>query len=174
MKNVINMKKLLYSYLISLTLMISSTGTNAAEYVFVTLEFPPLEFTGEDGQPTGIAVDIVRKVMTSLGHEVVIDIHPWSRSLDLVRKGNADAIFTAYRTPEREKFLDYTNEVLIHQTVSLYARKDSPIIFNGDLTTLKNRQIGVISTISYGPQFDRVRDELITERDSPPSQFLSN
>ncbi|OZG71890.1 amino acid ABC transporter substrate-binding protein [Hahella sp. CCB-MM4] len=160
MNPVINMKRLLYSYLISMSLLLSATDTNAEEYVFVSLEFPPLEYTGEDGSPTGIAVDIVRKIMTSLGHEVQINIHPWSRSLDLVRKGNADAIFTAYRTPDREKFLDYSKEVLIHQTIALYAKKDSPIIFNGDLTTLRDKQIGVISTISYGPRFDQMRPNL--------------
>ncbi|WP_020407189.1 substrate-binding periplasmic protein [Hahella ganghwensis] len=159
MKNIINMKKLLYSYLVSLTLLFPA-GTNASEYVFVSLEFPPLEYTGDNGKPTGIAVDIVRKIMASLGHQVEINIHPWSRSLDLVRKGNADAIFTAYRTPERETFLDYSNEVLIQQTVSLYAKKGSTITFSGDLSTLRDKQIGVVSTISYGVRFDQLRESL--------------
>ncbi len=154
------MKKMLCPYLVSLMLALLSAIAAAEEYVFVSLEFPPLEYTDKDGTPQGNAVDIVRRIMAGLGHKLEIRIHPWSRSLDLVRKGYADAIFTAYITPERQKFLDYSAEVLINQTVSLYAKKDSPIVFSGDLAILKDKQIGVISTISYGTKFDRIRGQL--------------
>ena len=43
----------------------------AVEYFFVTLEFPPLEYTGEDGTPQGIAVDLVTRIMNNLGHTVL-------------------------------------------------------------------------------------------------------
>ena len=154
------MRKTLYSFLLLLMLTLTSKAVSAAEYVFVSLEFPPLEYAGKDGIPEGIAVSIVRRIMNTLGHTVDIKIHPWSRSLDLVRKGHVDAIFTAYRTPKRETFLDYSREILVPQTVSFYVRKGSQIEFYGDLNNLKGRRIGVVSTISYGPKFDQFRDQL--------------
>jgi polar amino acid transport system substrate-binding protein len=137
---------------------------DAANYVFVTLEFPPLEYTGDDGNPQGIAVDMVKRIMSSLGHTVQIKVHPWPKALEMVRNGDADAIFTAYKTPERETFLDYSAEVLVPQIVGFYVKKGSPITFNGDLRTLRTRHIGVVSTISYGPKFDQVRSQLQVER----------
>ncbi|MBW1801029.1 MAG: transporter substrate-binding domain-containing protein, partial [Deltaproteobacteria bacterium] len=122
----------------------------AANYVFVTLEFPPLEYTGEDGNPRGIAVDMVKRIMNSLGHAVQIKVYPWQKALKMVRDGDADAIFTAYKTPERETFLDYSAEMLVPQIVGFYVKKGSPINFDGDLNTLRNTRIGVVSTISYG------------------------
>ena len=135
----------------------------AANYVFVTLEFPPLQYTGEDGNPKGIAVDMVKRIMSSLGHKVQIKVYPWTKALEMVRAGDADAIFTAYKTPEREVFLDYSAEVFVPQIVGFYVKKGSPITFNGDLNTLRAKHIGVVSTISYGPKFDQMHTQLQVE-----------
>src|SRR4051812_11458831 len=94
----------------------------ADSYKLVTLDFPPLEFENEKGEAMGAAVDIVRAVMTKLGHKTAVQVLPWTRSLNLTREGKADAIFTAYKNEEREAFLDYGHEVLMPQIVSLYTK----------------------------------------------------
>lgn len=152
------------SLLIVLTLLISSSLASAGSYNFVTLEFPPIEFAGQDGKAQGIAVDLVEKIMANLGHQVTIEVIPWARGLEMVKTGKADAIFTAYKTPEREEFLDYSTSVLVPQTVSLYVPKNSELAFDGDLLKLKDKRFGVVSTISYGKIFDSLRDQLKTER----------
>jgi len=124
-------------------------------FEIVTLDFPPLESEGPDGAPVGAAVDVVREVFKHLDMSINIRVYPWTRSLQLVREGKADAIFTAYRKPDREEYLDYTSEILINQVVSLYVKADSKRKFKGDLRELKGASIGVVSTISYGEKFDR-------------------
>ena len=147
-----------------LIILLGAPQAFAGSYSFVTLDFPPLEFAGEDGKAKGIAVELVEKVMANLGHQVTIEIMPWARGLEMVKTGKADAIFTAYKTPEREEFLDYSTVVLIPQIVSLYAPKNSEIAFDGDLLKLKDKRFGVVSTISYGKTFDGLRDQLQTDR----------
>lgn len=137
---------------------------HAAEYLFVTLEYPPLEYTGEDGAPQGVAVDLVTRIMDTLGHTVEIRFYPWELSLAMVKEGKADAIFTAYKNPERERFLDYSRQVLIPQLVSLYAKQGTRLTFAGDFATLQDRKIGVVSTISYGEKFDQYRSRLRLQR----------
>jgi len=121
----------------------------------VTLEFPPLETAGRDGVPEGAAVDVVSEIFRNLSLPINIRVYPWTRSLQLVREGKADAIFTAYRNKQREKFLDYTNEILVNQVVSLYVKAGSKHQFKGDFSALRGKVIGVVSTISYGEVFDR-------------------
>jgi polar amino acid transport system substrate-binding protein len=132
----------------------------AGPYKFVTLEFPPIAFTGADGVPRGIAVDLVNKVMENLGHQALIEVVPWARGYEMARTGLADAIFTAARTPEREELFYLSRTPLITQIVSLYCAKDSTITFNGDLTSLKGKRIGIVYSISYGQTFDSVKDDL--------------
>lgn len=158
------MKKTIILTALFLNVLFIRSYTEAADYKFVTLEYPPLEYLGDDNNPRGIAVDIVKRIMDSLGHTVEIKLLPWSRALEIASAGEADAIFTIFKTPERENFLDYSTEVLVPQTVGLYVKKGSHITFNGDLNKLKDASIGVVSTISYGKRFDKMRSKLHIER----------
>lgn len=128
------------------------------------LSSPPLEYKATNGQAEGVAVDIVRKIMGNLGHKVDVSVYPWARALEMVKVGEADAIFTAYKTPERETFSYYSNNVSIPQVISFYVVPDSPVTFDGDLAKLKGRKIGVVSTISYGKIFDDMCDQLNIDR----------
>jgi len=136
----------------------------AGEYSFVTLEFPPMEYTDTDGKVKGIAVEMVTYIMNQLGHTVYIKAYPWTRALDMVQEGNADAIFTAYKTPEREELLDYCTQALLPQVVYFYKKKGSDITFDGNLEALKGKRIGVVSTISYGNKFDQSKTTLRVEK----------
>lgn len=152
---------------LALALLLSwGSAAEAASYKLVTLDFPPLEFADEKGAAAGAAVELVREVMTRLGHKVEIEVLPWTRSINLTKEGKADGIFTAYRNAERETFLDYSNEVLIPQVVSLYVKKGSGKTFKGDLAELQGQTIGILNTISYGQIFDKAKDalKLKTER----------
>jgi polar amino acid transport system substrate-binding protein len=128
-------------------------AARAETYQLVTFEFPPYEYE-EGGGPTGIAVDILREAFQRLGHAITVKVQPWARSLEEVKTGGADAIFTAYKTAEREQFLDFSREVLAPQIVSLFVRQDSPVAFDGDIAKLADRSFGVVNQISYGPIFD--------------------
>ncbi len=136
----------------------------AENYHFVTLDFPPLQFTNTTGKVDGAVVKIVTTVMTHLGHDVTIEVLPWERALRMVKDGRADAIFTAYKNDERELFFDYSREMLIQQVVSFYTINTKKIAIPNDLIALKNKRIGTTSTISYGKKFDAIRDKLNTIR----------
>lgn len=130
----------------------------------VTFEFPPLEYEGRDGQPKGIAVEVVTTVMERLGYEVEIKVLPWALALDRVKDGKADAIFTAYKNEERMTFLDYSRRVLAPQRVHFYTRVDFPETFTGEMALFDGRRVGVVSTISYGQIFDQYRENYHIER----------
>ena len=136
----------------------------AGEYSFVTLEFPPIEYTGTDGKVEGIAVEMVTTIMNKLGHTVHVKTYPWTRALEMVQEGKADAIFTVYKTLEREALLDYCTQALLPQVVYYYKKKGSDITFDGNLEALKGKRIGVVSTISYGNKFDHSKTTLHFEK----------
>lgn len=149
-------------FILFAVILLAAPASDAAAdgYLFVTFDYPPLEYAGDQGQPRGVAVEIVRAVMADLGDPTRIQVFPWTRALNMVRNGQADAIFTAYRNPERERFLDYSNEVLYAQQVFFYRRKGEPVAFDGRLASVEALTIGVLSTISYGQVFDAARPRL--------------
>ncbi len=157
------MKNLIMALVMVVSLAFSSNAF-CGDYLFVSLEFPPLEYIGDNKEPTGIAVDVVKTIINSLGHTVTVKIYPWARALKMTETGKADAIFTAYKNPERETFLDYSKSVIVHQTVYFYRKKGSSINYDGDLKKLRPYRIGVVSTISYGKKFDEAKSMLQLDR----------
>lgn len=119
----------------------------------VTFQYPPYEFE-EDGEIKGIAVEIVRAAFKKMNQPIRISIKPWNEGLKQVKEGEADAIFTAYRTAERMEFADYSRKILMAQIVSLFVKKESKISFHGDIKTLRHFKIGVVKNISHGKMFD--------------------
>ncbi len=143
---------------------VGAADVRAAEYYFVTLEYPPLEFSNKAGAASGAAVEIVTRIMNRLNHSVSIEVLPWTRAVKMVQFGRADAIFTIFKNPERQLFLNYSTEILIPQPVAFYAKKESAISYEGNPLNLKHLKVGVVSTISYGRKFDSTRGLMTVER----------
>ena len=152
--------------LLGMLLLLISQNTRAEGYTFVTFHYPPFEIAAEQNEAEGGIVEVVRTIMDNLGHNVKIRAYPWTRALKMVRVGEAAAIFTAYKNPDRERFLDYSREVLFPQSVYFFARKDSPHKFDGDFNKLRSHRIGVVSTISYGQVFEKHKNSLQLDRAS--------
>ncbi|WP_434627139.1 substrate-binding periplasmic protein [Chromobacterium sp. CV08] len=119
----------------------------------VTLQYPPYQYQ-DGGEVGGVAVGIVREAFRRVGRPIHVSIYPWGRSLAMVEAGQADAIFTLYRTPEREARLDYSRQVLVPQAVSLFVLKDAAIRFDGRLEQLAGYRFGVVRSVNYGAVFD--------------------
>ncbi|WP_028864789.1 substrate-binding periplasmic protein [Psychromonas aquimarina] len=129
------------------------SGASAKEFNLVSLQYPPYVYK-EDGRVTGFIYDVVEEAFRRMGHTTKVDINSWPRSLAQVKTGKAAAIFTAYKNPERETFLDYSNNVLIQQEIVLFIPRGGIIPFTGDLKELANYKLGIVRGISYGTIFD--------------------
>lgn len=159
------MKKNIFRFF-SLGLTMCVMPTMAATLELVTLQYPPYQYE-ENGETKGFVVDIVKEAFRRLQQPIKITLMPWTRSIKMIEDGMADAIFTAYKTPERELFADYSKEILMPQAVSLFVLKDSTIKFDGDLYKLANYSFGVVSKVSYGDVFDNaVKNKTIKTPDT--------
>lgn len=140
----------------------------AASYACVSFEYPPLIVGG--AEPSGFAVELVRQVFRQMGDDVTVTLYPWERAMAMVRVGQADCIFTIYRSPGRERFLDYSHEMVAHQVVYFFARKQGAPVFTGDIELVKGVRIGVARQINYGPRFEEFRARLVVDEASTIEQ----
>lgn len=116
----------------------------------VTTEYPPFEYV-EDGVLQGQDVDTVRTVLRAMGFEPDFQVLPWARAEMMVRRGNADLLFSLTSSPERERHYLFTAPISSARDV-LYARKDAGLSWTSykDLTDLS---VGVTGGYSYAPEF---------------------
>jgi polar amino acid transport system substrate-binding protein len=127
-----------------------------------TLEYPPYEFQGAE-DASGIAVELIKEAFTRIDQPYTIQFLPWGRAIREVRNGRIDGIFTIYKTPEREQFMSYSDEVLINQSISLFALKSNKIHYSGRINSLAAYRIGVMRKVSYGAQIDEALNNGVFE-----------
>ncbi len=143
--------------MIGIGLLLLTQAMAQAPLNLVMFDYAPYNYE-EGGDAEGFATDIVRETFRRMKIPVSITAVPWARGIAEMKKGTVDGIFTIYRKVEREKFADFSEEVLVMELVSLFVLADSPITFDGDLVTLlKQYRFGTVRGYSYGKAFDEAR-----------------
>lgn len=108
----------------------------------------------DNAKAAGFELEVFSAVMNKMGIQPEFDEYPWKRCLHMVRKGTADVIISALKTPEREEFLNFPSEPISQSNSAFFTTTDKNISFNGSYEDLTKYTIGVISGFSYGPSFD--------------------
>ncbi|MGM0785640.1 MAG: substrate-binding periplasmic protein [Pseudomonadota bacterium] len=105
--------------------------TAAAELsslTFITEEYPPYNYQ-RDGQPEGIAVELLERILTRTDtprdrHD--IQFYPWARGYDMALTEPNTVLFSTTRTEQRESLFQWVGPIATDR-VSLIARRDADI-----------------------------------------------
>jgi len=145
----------LTAFLVSLPTQADSPRPLAGEPLLMrTLENPPLAYTDENGDITGVLVEGIREAVRRTGHEVEFRIDPWKRVLKEVAEGNADAAFNAGLTKERQAWGLYNESVLIDETYVFFANE--PMALSRELEEVAELRVGTQLGYYYGERFDQM------------------
>ncbi len=90
---------------------------------YITEEFPPYNFKGEDGKPSGINTDVLAEMFKRMGsanNYDTIKLQPWVRGYRTTQEaGSMNVLYSTTRTEERENLFkwvgplsDSINEIL--------------------------------------------------------------
>lgn len=143
-------------------LVLAACAFSAAQtYLLVTEEYPPYEYL-DGGKPAGMDVEMLRAAAARAGVSVEFRFVPWVRAEAMAKGGQADGIFSLFRTKEREAFLLYAATPLGSERNAVFANSG----FKGEptrLADLKGLRIGSVTGNSYGPLFDSFSDYLKDE-----------
>ena len=116
----------------------------------VTLQYPPYIYE-QQGMVRGVAVDLVQQAFADMDVDINIRILPWARAISDIEYGKADAIFTAFKTPERERFADYSEEVLFLQNINIIQARDHPLDWQRHGARMS---LCLVNNVSYGKHMD--------------------
>ena len=132
-------------------------------------EYPPFNYMGKDGVPTGMAVDILLAALKKIGANIIPEnfkIVPWNESYKLVQRNPGTVLFSTTYTPERQRMMKFVGPS-IPVRVSIIVPKSKKIIVN-DVADLSALRIGVVRD-DIGDQLIRkfaLSDESIAKKDS--------
>ncbi len=132
-------------------LLLGAAQVSAAQWRFVTEDFPPFTYPADAPLSTDAGVDaggplveVVQTVCVRLQQDCTITLYPWRRALRLAEQGQADGIFTLVRSPQRQQIFHITR-MLVTSHYSVFARDDSTFVFHQP-SDMAGRRVGV-----YGP-----------------------
>lgn len=104
-------------------------------------DYPPFCFVDEQGQPQGLAVDVMREVARASGLEVSFQVGIWNVIKQDLASGKLDVLPFVGRTPEREDLFDFTLPYLsLHGAI--FIRKNNTDIRS--LEDLKDKHLVVM------------------------------
>lgn len=107
------------------------------------------------GQASGFEIEILKAVMETLDREIELIKFPWKRCLISLKKGQADALVSMLKSPERETYTYYADEYISLSRVVFFKKKERNITYTGDLHELKPYSVGVILGFTYGEAFEK-------------------
>ncbi|WDP91979.1 MAG: transporter substrate-binding domain-containing protein [Desulfobacter sp.] len=119
-------------------------STRAEDLTVLTEEWKPLSFVGENGKPTGLAVEIVRDIMKRLNLPGSIHIVPWARAYRTALVTPNVVIFSMTQTVEREQLFKMIGPIALGKTI-LYAKKGSGLTITSLEEAKQLTAIGVYS-----------------------------
>lgn len=147
--------KLKHLYICILTIFISvfsgyGTSSNAdpwpiekESFQFICSEWPPFEYTGEDGKPTGYSVEILQAILKELSVKDNITIYPWARAYRMVQNEKNVLAFTMARTKAREDLFKWIGPIA-NREVYLWKLKERSDIKVANWEDAKNYLIGTV------------------------------
>lgn len=117
-----------------------------------TNEFRPFGFE-ENGELGGVEVELIGEISRRLDQPINLQLMPWKRMIFAMQNGTIDCMFAAFRTPEREAFMDFTNVPFHVTSFAFFTHKDRPVEFES-LESLEGLTIGLVSGFNTSPKFD--------------------
>jgi polar amino acid transport system substrate-binding protein len=125
----------------------------AATLQLVTDQWIPYENLS-DSQAPGFSTEVLKRVLDDMGQQVSFEEFPWARAAGLVFRGERDAIFTAFRNEERERFCYFPNEPLTHDKWVFFVRvPDAARLKFSSLDDLQGHEIAVLRGAAISPEF---------------------
>ncbi len=108
----------------------------------VTEEFPPYNYTNDDGAIVGISTEIVREILRRTGHPDNIEVMPWVDGYRLAQEEENIVLFSTTRSPMREKLFKWVGP-LVPNNLAFFARKGSAVSIASLEDAKKVKAIGV-------------------------------
>jgi polar amino acid transport system substrate-binding protein len=112
------------------------------------LDYPPFDYAGPDGNPTGFNVDLARLICDEIKVACTIQARPFASLLEALNDNRGDAVIASIApTAETRRLADFTDPY--YRTPARFAaRRDYPI---GDVVPerLEGKKVGVVAGTAH-------------------------
>lgn len=122
-------------------------------------DWPPYEMTQDEGL-TGLHIELVKTVASSMGVTVFFESYPWLRAMEMVKTGQADAITYVAKNQERSQYIHFLESNVLSGTTHLLIKHKTreDISFTGNINELEPYSIIHMTGYTFGDTFDHAEN----------------
>jgi polar amino acid transport system substrate-binding protein len=122
--------------------------------------YPPFYYQA-NGEVQGIAVELTRALFGRMKLEMDIEMYPLKRALESLEIGSKDGIMILIKTPERQRYAEFTDTVVTVRGL-IWSAADRPGVAAGfeRIEDLHAYKIGITRGYSYGTRFDEMLKDM--------------
>lgn len=120
-------------------------------------DYPPYNYSDENGQPTGIDVDLAKEAFDRMGYQAVFRLINWEEKKELLEKGEIDCVWGSFSMDGREDEYKWAGPYMVSRQV--VAVSESSDIYT--LSDLEGKRIAVQSTTKPEEIFGEREDSRI-------------
>lgn len=128
--------------------------------------YPPVVYSA-DGKPTGILVDILRKVSARTGDIYEVRLFPWKRAYEHARAGRA-AVVGVSKTTDRMAEFDFSDAIYFDD-IQIVVKRGREFPYT-QLSDLKGKTVGGVLGASYGNVVDAAIKDGLFKMDQDTGQ----
>ncbi len=99
-----------------------STTQTASVFRILTEEFPPYNYTSNNGETVGISTEIVREILNRIGHPENIEVMPWADGYEQIQNEENVILFSTTRAPARETLFKWVGP-LVPNNLAFFAHR---------------------------------------------------
>ncbi|MDX9744086.1 MAG: transporter substrate-binding domain-containing protein, partial [Arcobacteraceae bacterium] len=104
-------------------------------------DYAPYEWIDKDGNHVGMVVDYMHRLEKKLGLRFeIVKNKPWTQMLNMAKNGEIDMLTSIVKTPERSKYLTFSEPYRDAPTIIIDNGNGS---FIGSLKQLSNKRVSV-------------------------------
>lgn len=133
----------------------SKNAQKLPEIIVGSDDYPPFNYSDENGQPTGIDVDLAKEAFGRMGYQAVFKQINWEEKQDLLEDGEIDCIWGSFSIDGREKEYKWAGPYMVSRQV-VAVNEESDIY---TLQDLEGKRIAVQSTTKPEEIFQNHEDE---------------
>ncbi|MBL8509873.1 substrate-binding periplasmic protein [Chitinimonas sp. JJ19] len=119
----------------------------AQALTFTTEDYPPFNMY-EEKKVVGISTEMLQEALKRAGLTASFELLPWERALNMAKTKPDTCVYSAVRTPEREKLFKWVGPLTADQ-ITLFAASKSNITL-GSINDAKKYKVGAYNGDAYG------------------------
>ncbi len=107
------------------------------------IDYPPVEYIGEDGQYQGMSAEYMTLIAQVLGATIEPAApQSWQKTIDAAKSGRLDILSAVARTPQRDEYLRFTEPYLSFPMVIV---TDQDVSYISNMQEIANKKIAVVA-----------------------------